>query len=261
MKSFILCADDYGLSQPINEAILELIQLKKLQATSCIVNNPSFFDAVQLLKPYLSQAQIGFHFNLTEGVPLTHLPKHYFGSIKKLFLFSHLRLLNQKTIEQEFETQLDLFMDATGKAPDFIDGHEYIHQFPVIREAVLCVYQKKFKAVKPYIRVPANSFLSTVYKSFTHPKQLIVALTGAFSLRRRLKTLSIPYNTTFSGIYNFSTQEPYAELFPKFVNEIEDNGLIVCHPAKPSKDTSNDLDGARVEEYLYLKETDLNAKH
>lgn len=260
MKSFILCADDYGLSQTINDAILELIQTKKLQATSCMVNSPHFLNAAELLRPHLNNIQVGLHFNLTEDTPLTPLPKYHFGSLKKLLFLSHLRLLNQKTLEKEFDAQLDRFIKTMGQAPDFIDGHQYVHQFPVIREAMLCVYQKKFSEVKPYIRVPANSFLSTLGKSFMYPKQLAVALTGAFSLRYRLKTLAVPYNTTFSGIYGFSTKKPYARLFPKFLKGIKENGLIVCHPAKPSKNIANHLNGARVQEYLYLKKTDLNVK-
>jgi len=252
MKSFILCADDYGLSQPINDAILELIQLKKLQATSCIVNSPHFSIAAKLLKPYLDKIQVGLHFNLTEGIPLTRLPKRHFGSLRSLFLFSHLHLLNQKALEQELEAQLNIFIQMMGRAPDFIDGHQYIHQFPVIREAVLCVYQRKFIDVKPYIRVPANSFVSTLGKSLTQPKALLIGLTGAFFLRHRLKALRIPYNTTFSGIYDFSTQKSYAELFPKFLSDVKDNGLIVCHPAKPSDHTGHGINEARVKEYLYL---------
>ena len=253
MKFFILCADDYGLNPSINDAILELIRLKKLQATSCLVNSPNFLHAAQLLRPHLDKAQVGLHFNLTEGMPLTNLPKHHFGSLKKIIILSHLHLLNQTAIAKEFEAQLDRFIQTIGKPPDFIDGHQYIHQFPIIRSAVFSIYKKKFKQIKPYIRVPANSLLSVLSKSFTQPKQLIIAFTGAFALRRRLKKLSIPYNKTFSGIYDFSTKQPYSVLFAKFLKEIQENGLIVCHPAKPTNDIINDLNGARIKEYLFFK--------
>lgn len=254
-KPFILCADDYGLSQPINEAILGLVQLKRLDAVSCMVNVGHWNQDALLLKPYNGEVQIGLHLNLTEKKPLTSLPKSHFGSLKRLMILSHLHLLNKDAVEQELEAQLDCFMRVIGQEPDFIDGHQYIHQLPVIRQALLNMYQRRFKNKKPYIRVPVNSFYDTFKKSFKNPKQLIIALTGAFALRRLLNQYHIPYNIAFSGIYAFSTRKPFSTLFESFIKELgRRRGLIVCHPAKPSQQTLNPLDQARVREYLYLKD-------
>jgi predicted glycoside hydrolase/deacetylase ChbG (UPF0249 family) len=256
MKPFILCADDYGLSQPINDAVLELIELGKLQATSCIVTSDYFPNAAESIKPFYDRVQVGLHLNLTEGVPLTSLPKGHFGPLSGLLFRSHLRCLNQKALENEFEAQLTTFIRHMGNGPDFIDGHQYIHQLPVIREAMLNVYQQKFKSIKPYIRVPANTIFTTLKQSFEQPKVLLVAFNGAFALRRRLKKLSIPSNTSFSGIYNFHTKTSYSALFAKFLTRIDDYGLIVCHPAKPSRDATYKIDDARVKEYFYFKQLD-----
>jgi predicted glycoside hydrolase/deacetylase ChbG (UPF0249 family) len=253
MKPFILCADDYGLSQPINDAILELTQLEKLQAISCITNSNFFLSSAGLIKPYADKVQIGLHFNLTAFSPLTRLPCGHFGSLKTLLLRSHLHQLNQKALEEEFEAQLDVFIKMIGSPPAFIDGHQYIHQFPIIRNAVLSVYQRKFKNTKPYIRIPANSIISTLRQGLQQPKLLIIAFSGAFVLRRHLKKLGIPYNKSFSGIYDFSTKEPYAKLFSNFLKQIDDGGLIVCHPATPSDYTDHGIHDARVREYVYLK--------
>jgi predicted glycoside hydrolase/deacetylase ChbG (UPF0249 family) len=220
MKPFILCADDYGLSQPINEAIIELIQLKRLDAVSCMVNMGHWDKDALLLKPYSHDVQIGLHFNLTEKKSLTPLPKSHFGSLKRLMICSHLHGLKQRLIEREFEAQLDRFMQVMGKAPDFIDSHQYIHQFPVIRQALVQVYQKKFKDKKPYIRVAVNSLCDAFKRSFKNPKQLIIALTGALSLKRVLNRFHIPYNNGFSGIYDFSTHKPFSTLFESFIKEL-----------------------------------------
>ena len=253
MKKFILCADDYGLSQPINEAILELIQLKRLQAVSCMVTSSNWPQAAQLLKPFVGKVKIGLHLNLTEGAPLTNLPKFYFGSLIRLLFLSHLRLLQSKKIIKEFEAQLNRFTKVMGRVPDFIDGHQYIHQFPVIRRALLEVYKRALTNVRPYIRVPANSFRKVLFDAVKSPKQLLIALTGAFSLRRVLNKLHIPYNKSFSGIYDFSTDIPYAKLFDQFIEEIDEGGLIVCHPSKPTDKATDKIYQARVREYQYLK--------
>ena len=34
-------------------------------------------------------------------------------------------------------TQWNHFIEATGKTPDFVDGHQHVHQFPVIRDVLV----------------------------------------------------------------------------------------------------------------------------
>ncbi|WP_267256490.1 ChbG/HpnK family deacetylase [Coxiella endosymbiont of Ornithodoros maritimus] len=41
MKSITLCANDYGYTAPVCQAILKLLDNQRLSAVSCIVNMPS----------------------------------------------------------------------------------------------------------------------------------------------------------------------------------------------------------------------------
>ena len=38
---------------------------------------------------------------------------------------------------REVRAQFEAFADAFGRPPDFVDGHQHVHLFPQVREAVL----------------------------------------------------------------------------------------------------------------------------
>ncbi len=66
-----------------------------------------------------------------------------------LFFLTHAFLrawsssLNRELITQCIEEQWDLFVSVMGKHPDFIDGHQHIHQFPFIRDILLQLLKRK----------------------------------------------------------------------------------------------------------------------
>jgi hypothetical protein len=71
-----LCADDYGISPGVSQAIRELIAQERLNATSVMVVAPSFHrseaDALSRLLTHGAQAAIGLHLTLSAPFrPLT----------------------------------------------------------------------------------------------------------------------------------------------------------------------------------------------
>jgi predicted glycoside hydrolase/deacetylase ChbG (UPF0249 family) len=246
MKRIVLCADDYGQNSAISQAIIDLLEKKRLSATSCLTTSADWFSHAHQLEPFKNQADIGLHFNLTED---THLAE----PVSRLILKSHLRLLNKKAIIAECHAQLDLFIQGTGRLPDFVDGHQHVHQFPVIREALLAVYEERLRDNQTYIRCTYNPYVLHRFQDVGYIKQMIIQLCGAREFKRQLLARKIPHNHTFSGIYDFKNAANYAEYFPQFVQQVQDGGLIMCHPALqneiPGTDTIAD---ARVIEYAYL---------
>ncbi len=47
--------------------------------------------------------------------------------------------LRPEDLEVEIARQFSAFQSAFGRAPDYVDGHQHIHVFPQIREALLRV--------------------------------------------------------------------------------------------------------------------------
>lgn len=271
-KLIILCADDYGQTPAISKGILTLIQRQRLSATSCLVNTPYFSEHAAWLKPWQALIDIGLHFNLTEGKALSplfaSLHGKYFFSLPFLLSKALYYGLKQNAIEAECHAQLDQFEGIMKSLPDFIDGHQHVHQFPIIREALITVYKKRFQAKPAYIRLVKPTF--KIREGYHLIKKIQIHFaTRPYAFQRMLKQHNIIHNEFFSGIYPFKKSFLYSTFFPSFLNEMnrsqtKDFGLILCHPASPfnqelipsfqrKKDFFNDtMIATREAEYNYL---------
>jgi len=237
MKKITLCADDYGQNEAISQAIIVLLEKNRLSATSCMTTASDWPVHAKWLQPFTKQADIGLHFNLTEGKSL---------SLSKLLLKAYCRSLNTSAIEAELHAQLDAFREAMGRMPDFIDGHQHIHQLPIIRNALLNVYEERLRTTKCYVRC--------VHAPKVHDiKRWIIQLLGASSFKKMIIKREIPHNSSFSGIYQFTDSMRYSQIFPRFLREISDGGIIMCHPGLSSSDTTDVIAKARYDEFLYLE--------
>lgn len=253
-KRIVLCADDYGQAYPISQGIIKLIQMGRVTATSCMVNMPLWQDQAKWLFPFYNQIDIGLHLNLTQGQPLsTEFANTYgkrFFSLNKLLRYAFLHKLQNGAIEAECEAQIDCFADMLGFLPRFIDGHQHVHQFPIIRHALLNVYEKRLRRQHTYIRLVNGKLRLSGFKE--NLKKIIIYRTGAGALKRLLNSHHIPHNLSFSGIYSFAKAEQYGELFPQFLQEISDKGLIMCHPGFLPSESDDIIGQARYAEYQYL---------
>jgi predicted glycoside hydrolase/deacetylase ChbG (UPF0249 family) len=71
IKKVCFCVDDLALNTEVNETILELIKLYRLNAVSCMTESPQWEVWEPKLLPYKSRIDIGLHFNLTHYFPAT----------------------------------------------------------------------------------------------------------------------------------------------------------------------------------------------
>jgi len=68
---FIVNADDFGLDQTTNTAILSAFAAGIISSTTLLVNTPGFLEACALAHENRLLERIGIHLNLTMGTPLT----------------------------------------------------------------------------------------------------------------------------------------------------------------------------------------------
>lgn len=247
LKTILLCADDFGLSPGISDGILKLARMHRLSAVSCMVNTESFVLAAPQLLSLKDQVQIGLHFNLTDGYLLSKVNQPVF-SLKKLLLKTHLNLMDAAFLKAELNAQLDRFIDVMGRLPDFIDGHQHIHQFPQIRQAVLELYKQRLQHHQVTVRStwPALSMKKHRFKT------KILALTGGKGMQRQLLKLDIPHNHYFSGVYDFSPDTDYRSLFRHWLGLSAHQTFIMCHPG--AGDMQDDpISAARNRELSYLQ--------
>lgn len=249
-KSIVLCADDYGQAPSISEAIIELLSLDRLSATSCMTNASDWSAHAKWLHPFKTTKDIGLHFNLTQGMPLSSEFRTLYGnrffSLSRLLMRAYAGALDKSVILAECLAQIAAFQAEMGCSPDFIDGHQHVHQFPIVRDALLMAYQQ-MGAQKPYIRLPALQWRIPEWK------KMVIACTGMKALGALLRQSNIPHNSSFSGSYDFASLEDYGRLFPHFLTEIEDRGIIMCHPGKNRENAGDPIAPARVKEWAYFK--------
>jgi predicted glycoside hydrolase/deacetylase ChbG (UPF0249 family) len=229
-----LCADDYGISPAVNAAIRQLILRGRINATSVMVTAPSLnrSEAVSLnvLNAGGPRVAIGLHLTLTAPfAPLSPtfgpLRQDAFLPLASKLRRSFLHLFKHETLAIEIASQLRAFTSAFGRAPDFIDGHQHVHLFPQIREALLTVV----KDSAPNVWVRQCGRIVSPHKRFADRKALLLDVFSR-SFRRLANEYGVRTNPAFAGTYGFQGDANYAQLFPAFLEGLPEGSVVMCHP-------------------------------
>lgn len=243
MAKFItLCADDFGQASHISRGILTLANNKRISAISCMTTCADWHQHGRELNGLLDQVDIGLHFNLTHGEGQS-LP-----TINRWLLRAISRQINRAFIEKSLNKQLDSFLNIVGRPPDFIDGHQHIHAFPLIRDVFIKVIKARFQGCTPYVR----SINPMLYRADSWLKSFVVSTT-AVGFRTALDRQDIRYNPKFGGMYSLQPNKPYRQFMIHWLQQATSGSLIMCHPGIESKNPYNDSHpAARANEYHYL---------
>lgn len=276
-KQIIICADDFAQNHEISEGILLLARNKRISAISCMVNSAYWDEDSQELNNINFNGYVGLHLNLTFGQPLSSAWRKFEGErfyslpvlLKKLYL-GHIK---SETIEAEIQAQIDVFSNFMHIYPDFIDGHQHVHQYKNVRNALFSVHQKVMghteteatdEYVDAFFRNTSNGYKDLITLS-SFPKRQILSILGGIKFRKMLTLKQLPMNSSFTGIYNFKYAYKYRNYFKKFLTQSENGGMIMCHPGSFSKDSSDPLHKFRHYELTYLMSdvflTDIEDNH
>ncbi|MGA8899446.1 ChbG/HpnK family deacetylase [Bradyrhizobium sp.] len=229
-----LCADDYGISPGVNRAIRDLIENRRLNATSVMVVGPAIGrDEVSALKT-VAQANprcaIGLHATLT--APFRPLTMHFRPIEGGLFL-PHAKLLRRslmgrldfELIHTELMVQLAAFVDLFGRPPDFVDGHQHVQLYPGVRDAFLAAVKQA--APNAWIRQCGRD--RPWMQRLDPPKALVLDILSA-QFRRRAARAQLIFNPAFAGAYDFSKQPEFGALMRQFLRGMPEAGVVMCHP-------------------------------
>ena len=243
-----LCADDFGLSAPISRGITMLARAERLSDISCITNATHWREASRSLRDLPRSVTVGLHFNLTEGRPLSadlarvwpELP-----SLPKLLLMSHLRQLPALALRFEWQAQLDAFVQATGRPPAMVDGHQHVHHLPLLRQVVL-------DGIAPMAPRPAVRSTARLLGPGFAFKRFVIERTGGRALKRELARRGLRHNASLLGAYDFMTPD-YRGLMRQWLAQLpREGGLLFCHPAEAAG-TGDAIGEARMRELAYLE--------
>ena len=222
-RSITLCADDYGLHPAVDAAVQQLAEAGRLSATSCMTTAPRWPEAARALPALRSKLAVGLHFNLTEGhgvQPNTELSIIIAKAYTGRFSLAHMR--------DAWCQQLDAFEDALGTPPDYVDGHQHVHQLPSVRAAMLAELEQRYGSARPWIRSTISAG-----KLGWQPKAAIIALLGGYTLTHQLRSMHWPMNQRMAGVYGFDAPSAaaYGALMQQWLSACEEGTLLMCHPA------------------------------
>lgn len=137
-----------------------------------------------------------------------------------------------------------------GQLPDFVDGHQHVHQLPVIRDQLIAVMDQRYgAAVRPWVRstLPADGCPpSTAFKAW------LIGRLGANSLRTLAGRHGYPQSNHLVGVYGFDLSEAdYLVRMKAWLACARDGDVLMCHPSLPWPG-GDGLQDARNREYRAL---------
>lgn len=246
MRAIVLCADDYALHPLVDGAVEQLVLQGRLSATSCMTTSPRWAQAAQRLPALRPHLSVGLHFNLTEGHGVQ--PSTGIGPV---IAQAYLGKLSAAAMQAAWKQQLDDFEDALGTPPDFVDGHQHVHQLPGVRAAL------KAELLRRYGQLPAMPWVRSTVPAgglWKAPKASTIAALGGWSSTRQLRRLGVLQNRGFGGVYGFDAATPaaYGAHMQHWLAQLQPGSLVMCHPA--AAPVQGDAIGdARALEYAYLR--------
>jgi predicted glycoside hydrolase/deacetylase ChbG (UPF0249 family) len=257
-RRIILCADDYGISPGVNEAIRDLIARGRLNATSAMVVAPSLTDpeatALADLKRSRPQLQIGLHFTLT--APFRPASDTYVPLKQDAFLpltttlgSALIARLDRARIAQELRAQVGAFSQRFGFLPDYVDGHQHVQIFPQIRDAALTVMREML----PGAWMRQCGRVTPLASRVSDRKGMLLDMMSR-TFRKRAAAAGVPVNPAFAGAYDFGSSPNFDTLFPGFLNDLPDRSVVMCHPGFVDDELKalDPLTNLREREYAFL---------
>ena len=250
-RAVIINVDDLGLSTAVNEAVIQLAERGRIGATSYMADGMISDGDTRRLSEL--GVDVGLHFDLT-GLSKSPLK----ASLKSLIIASYLRHLEPAQVIEAIKQQLDAFEDCFNHAPVFVDGHQHVHQFPIIRQCLASELLSRYgdgsnNAICARVTTP----LSNDVKSW------IIYSLGGRAWRRLCQDAHIKTNDYFGGVYNFNAS--YTELvalWEQWLSHAPRKGattLLMCHPAVPMGMWQDDIKAAREREYEWLMSGEFEA--
>lgn len=212
------------MNASIDAGILALADQGRLSGASCLVDGPSFPAGAARLAA--SRLQIGLHLNFTEsfGQPGPCRP------LGGLIASAYLRRLSPSALRASVQRQLRLFEDRIGRVPDYVDGHQHVHQLPQVREALLEALGN-YPEPRPWLRDTGRPRVAGLPLRL-QAKAWVIAALGAAAFRRHAQAQGLRTSDGFLGVYDFQGgTSAYLAWMRRWLAMCRDGDVLMCHPA------------------------------
>jgi chitin disaccharide deacetylase len=238
MKKIIITGDDFGLAQPVNEAIIEAHRRGVLTTASLMVGADFCSDAVEraLQCPSL---RVGLHLVVVEGRPVlspaaipdlvdaegefsTRLVRSGF----KYFSYPGIR----RQLEAEIRAQFEAFR-KTGLALDHLNAHNHMHLHPTVMSLILKVGgEYGLKAVRLPCEPPLRSWKASGKSPGPKLATWIFLRPWLALMKQMLRRANVRHNDYIFGMADSGAMVP--DLALRFIRNLPDGVTeIYFHPA------------------------------
>jgi predicted glycoside hydrolase/deacetylase ChbG (UPF0249 family) len=225
-KRVILCADDFGINREVSHGAMQLLDADRLSAVSCLTDAPAWPRFGGELAPFASRIYVGLHFNLTYPFGFGEKP------LWSRILSSLTASIDTDAVSAALERQLERFVCVLGRLPDFIDGHQHVHAFPLIRTVI----HERVTNLRRHYSVELRNVRRAFGPTDAPMKRRVI---GALASAGYWPAPAYDMNTGFAGDYSLSPRADYAVLFDGWLAAAPDCGLIMCHPASAGPKTNH----------------------
>ena len=228
-------------------AVLALARQGVVTATSAMVLSPTWPQAGRRLADV--EVSRGLHLDLTS--PFAEADDQTPAmSLAQIMAAAFRRRLDRVAIRRAIGRQLARFEAVMQAPPDFVDGHQHVHQLPGIRDELVAALAERYgKAAS------AVALRLCVTRRWRGLKASIIAASGAAGLARLASRRRPSDNSDFAGVYGFSPRVDLAGLWRSWLSSLSgERPLVMCHVAVESAATKwpDGIRAARLNEAKWL---------
>lgn len=229
-RRIIINADDIGMHPTIDAAALLLAEYGAVTSASVIsIARPDRFsiNAFKELK-----TDLGLHLDFTSN--MANACYKTSRDISAMIISTYFRRTDIESLRSIIRDQFDRFCDVVGDEPHFVDGHEHVHQLPMVRTALIDVLKERNLIQKIYFRNPIS-------RRWRGSKAALIGMLGALVMEKQLSALGCICNTDFFGVYDFRKEVKLEDLWHQWLSSLTGDGaLAMCHPAAGTYKTIGD---------------------
>jgi len=265
VRRLIINADDFGLTQGVNRAIVEAHCHGEVTSATLMANGQAFDDAVERAKSE-SRLSIGCHVVLVDGFPIRGPQQtatlsdkkfpdgRFYQSLNSFALRAVAGRIDADEIEAEVTAQIRK-LQAAGVAVSHLDAHKHTHIFPqVLRPLLRAARACGVLAIRnPFgpVRFSILAKYPSLWKRYSQVS-ILNRLGGRF--RNSVADAGMLTTDGTVGIVATGAMDHY--LFENIIDSLpEGTWELVCHPGYNDADLANirtRLRESRVEEMRVL---------
>lgn len=225
---------------------MALAESHRVQAIGCLVGATAWKGWQAPLRRLADQGiDIGLHLDFTEFPLLATKPR----PLPSLILATLLRRADAAAIRNEICAQLDRFEQLIERVPSYVDGHQHVHQLPVIGDELVQELSRRYAERRPWLRVTRSLPLS---RGLPILKPQLIELLGGHRFGMLSQAAGFHQNQRLLGVYDFGcARDRYRDWLIEWLRAARSGDLLMVHPAT-SRSPADRIAAARQSEFETL---------